>query len=557
MGFFSSRKKKGHEYVYYEERAWKDGKVIRSFQKYLGPRDWFPDELFGKHKVLTPDDYETETFTFGLSAALWQIAQELNLEQVFNSALGKPSHANIGSYLLLTAINRLVAPCSKTELFDWFQTDWISIQVPEKRCLLNARVHWDLCQDLTSDDFEKIELEMGKLLQEKYGLSHDQLLYDTTNIFTYAAPDGPGGLRNNGHSKQNQNDLPLIQYYLLCSKPWGFPLLHYTYTGNTQDAETFKTVPAKVTDHWHQLGYDPANITLTFDKGNLSPEGFKELDARKLKFIASLRNSTQKALLQRPLSDFTTVTLPVSKKQVEYLQETRKIYEKNRTVLVVIDPAKKKKHCIKFEAKLAKKQATLQDFIDYQLNIKKWRNKDSVEKKIATMIGKRPWKSVLIPTIQGDEGQITVTIDVDLNAKQQYENTLGKSILFTNLKGHDPSDLIWSYREQYLIERAFSLMKDPQTIAIRPIFVSNPQSIEGHIFICIIALWLLALLRYKLCQKGIAVSYDQIVRDLRRVHVTRVHILPTNSSFLKLDKVPARMTKYIALLHLDALIKEG
>ncbi len=224
----------------------------------------------------------------------------MDLEQVLNSALGKPSHANIGSYLLLTAINRLVAPCSKTELFEWFRTDWISLQVPEKGKLLNAHVHWDLCQDLSADDFEKIELELGKILQEKYGLSHDQLLYDTTNIFTYTTPDGPGGLRNNDHSKQNRNDLPLIQYYLLCSKPWGFPLLHYTYAGNTQDAETFKTVPAKVMAHWHQLGYDPANITLSFDKGNLSPEGFEALDANKFKFIASLRNSTRRHCYNDP-----------------------------------------------------------------------------------------------------------------------------------------------------------------------------------------------------------------------------------------------------------------
>ncbi len=175
-------------------------------------------------------------------------------------------------------------------------------------------------------------------------------------------------------------------------------------------------------------------------------------------------------MLQRPRSDFTAITLPISKKKVEYLQDIRKIYKKDRTVLVVIDLAKNRKHCIKFEAQLAKKQAALQDFITNQLNIKKWRSKDNVKTKITTLIGKKPWKSVLIPTIQGKDGQITVTIEVDVHAKTQHENTLGKSILFTNLNNCDPGDLIWGYREQYLIERAFSLMKDPQTIAIRPIF---------------------------------------------------------------------------------------
>ena len=86
----------------------------------------------------------------------------------------------------------------------------------------------------------------------------------------------------------------------------------------------------------------------------------------------------------------------------------------------------------------------------------------------------------------------------------------------------------------------------------------TPKVLKDMSLSAFLPLWLLTLLRYKLFQKGIAVSYNQIIRDLRSVHVTRVHIKSTNTTFLKLDKVPVlRMIKYITLLHLNAMLKEG
>jgi len=556
MGFFTIRKKMGNEYVYYEDRGWKDGKVIRTFQKYLGPRAMFPDIPIGKNNSHNLKDCETQTYEFGISASLWQIVQQLNLIEIINTAIGQRPESNTGYYLILSAINRVAAPCSKSQLSSWFEHDWLSLQIPDKGSILTANVHWQNSLALNATHYEQIELALGKLLQEKFHLANDQLLYDATNFFTYATPD-PEGLRRFGHSKQNQNGLPLIQFFLLCSKPWGFPLLHHTYAGNTQDAEAFKAIPSVVTEHWTKLGYVSENITLSFDKGNLSQEAFKDLDDRNLKFVASLRNSTQKDLLSRPRSEFKRVQLPKSGKYVEYLQVEKKIYDRNRTVIVVIDPAKQEKHRHKMEEQITKKYNLLQEFITNQLNIKKWRDKTQVETKLGTIIGKRPWKSILKWTILGQYEQWTVTITIDEKAKADYLNTLGRSIIFTNLEGKRPEEIIWAYREQYLIERAFSLMKDPQTIAVRPVFHSTAPIIEEHVFICILALWLMALLRYTLMKKGLQISFDSMIRDLRRLHLTKIDIPRSKESILKIDKGSVRTKKYVSLFHLNKLLSEG
>src|SRR5271157_4468262 len=78
MKRFTIQKKKGKEYVCIEDRGRIEGKVKRTYFKYLGPRDQFPDLPIGKPAVITStitkDSFETIPFEFGISAALWAIA---------------------------------------------------------------------------------------------------------------------------------------------------------------------------------------------------------------------------------------------------------------------------------------------------------------------------------------------------------------------------------------------------------------------------------------------------------------------------------------------------
>ena len=74
-------------------------------------------------------------------------------------------------------------------------------------------------QRLTPELFTEIELELSQVIHTRFHLPLDRIFYDTTNFFTYAQVDDDEGLRRLGHSKQKQNGLPLVNYYLLCSKP--------------------------------------------------------------------------------------------------------------------------------------------------------------------------------------------------------------------------------------------------------------------------------------------------------------------------------------------------
>jgi transposase len=295
---------------------------------------------------------------------------------------------------------------------------------------------------------------------------------------------------------------------------------------------------------------------LCFDKGNLSPKAMGEIDRTNLKFIASLRNSTQKDLLHIPHTQFETITLPISKKPVKYWRIQREVYGSARMLYVVIDPAKQIKHQQQFQRKFDDKIAEIQNFTRTQVNVKKWREKANVEAKLRTLIGKKPWKEIIAFTVEGEYAKLQVQLTINPTTKAAYEETLGRSILFTNQDSWKPEDVIWGYREQYLIEHAFRAMKDPRTIAIRPIYHANGKCIDAHIFVCLLALFLLSILRLKLSKRGIILTYDQIISQLRRIHATQIKVTPTKDVCYKLEKIPINTIKLVKLLHLDQLIQE-
>ena len=200
--------------------------------------------------------------------------------------------------------------------------------------------------------------------------------------------------------------------------------------------------------------------------------------------------------------NFRPLLYPIHKRRWNIIARSRIIYGKDRIVFVVIDPSKVIKDQFKFDEKLHAKQEEINQFIQEQLNIKMWRDPDRVKTKITSLIGKNPWKSIMIPEIFGDNGALQVTISIDMDAKATYLETLGRFFLFTNHEEWAPSEVIWAYREQYLIEQTFKLMKDPNSIAVRPMYHWAEKSIEGHIFTCILSYLLLAMLRFFLRGKG-------------------------------------------------------
>ena len=557
MVYITRKENKGKYYLYLEESIWIEGKSQRAWQKYLGPEAKLKDITFNSYLTRHANKVDVQTIEFGISAALWQMAEEIDLAGIIDAHAGKKREQNlsIGEYITIAAINRCVAPCSKSKLAHWYEKDWVSTRYDIDPKVLNAQTYWNHFQYLKKGILAQIELELGRVVVNKYDLDLDSLFYDPTNFFTFSKGSDESTLLQFGHSKENRNGCRLVNYSLLCARESGVPLMHETYPGNVQDAEEFKTVPQRIAERLLALGRDPARITLIFDKGNHSKVAFTAIDQKNLGFIASRRNSTHKDLLHLPREIFTKTTLPVTRKEVEYFKTTKKIYGKDRLLYVVLDSKKQKKHALKFGQQLERKVLEIEEFFKDRLNVKMWSKKDAVEKKLKALIGKRPFADVIVAELQGMDGSMTLTVSIDESARKTHEETLGRTILFTNREEWSPEAVIWGYREQYTVEHAFRDMKSPTAIAIRPMYHHADTSVCSHVFLCVMSLLLLSLLRLKLARKSIPTSYKTLLSELRTLHALKILPSPKAKPLWKLETIPKNASKFVRALNLKRLIE--
>ncbi len=496
---------KGKNYLYLEERAWIDGKSKRISSIYLGPEDKI-------HKLninSMPKDLEYESFDFGLSLALYKIASEIDFVSISNSVVGKKREQNLttGEYILLAVLQRCCHPGSKSQMASWFKHDFLSTIFKINPDILNSQTYWNHFQLFDEKKIEVLEQKLIKKVIEKYNLDLNTLLFDPTNFYTFEGFHSQETLAQFGHSKERRDNLRLINVSILSTLDDGIPLFHMTYKGNTQDAKHFKNVLSKINTRFEHYDYNLPSLVLIFDKGNHSPEAFKDIDSLELPFIASLKNSTQKDLLNIQENNFISIELPHNKKNVLYYRLERDVYEKTRTLYVTLDPKKQTKAKILFESKFNKKISSIDDFITKKLNHKKWRSQENVEKKIKSLIGKNPFREIITYTISGNFAELKLSISINEEMKKLYLSSLGRSIIFTNLSSWDPTTVIQAFRDKYIIEDIFKRLKNTHYLSIRPMYHWTNTCIRVHVFCCFLGLLLLSLLRRDLKQSNNNVSY--------------------------------------------------
>lgn len=551
MVCLSKKKKNGKYYYYLEERAWINGKSTRLWQKYIGPEDKLKEMTIS----LSPQKLEYRTMDFGISAALLQIAKKIALVETVDQVAGKKRAQNLtqGEYLLIAAINRCVAPSSKTKLSTWFKHDYLSTVFQVDPAILNAQTYWNHNQRLSEEAIEQIELELIRKVLEVYKVDLSCLLFDPTNFYTFLAEHDPEQLAKFGKSKEGRSHLRIINLSLVCTLQDGIPLFHQTYQGNTQDAKHFKGMITKFTNRFRQLNREIEELVLIFDKGNHSPKVFTDIEALKIPFIASLRNSTQKDLLGLPAEEFTTITLPANGKEVGYHRTQREIYDVLRTVYVLFDPRKHKKESIRFEDKLQEKLTKIETFLE-KLNVKKWRSKEHVEKKLHSLSGKALFRDIISTTVTGSFAELKVLVQVDEEKKAAHLLTLGRSIIFTNVQDWSATTVIQAFRDKYVIEETFSHLKNPHFLSIRPMYCWSDQSIRAHIFSCIMALLFLSLIRKELTKKSLSLSYKGILDALSELQLTQIFTSSTGPPVNKLNRHSSLAQKMFQILQLKSLL---
>jgi len=568
MPFLVRKLLKGKTYLYLRHNQRINGKVKTAWQIYLGPEDEFQS-----HSKIAKREIKTETIEFGLIAALFQVAKKINLVEVIDTVTHKRNQGlSVGEHLVIAAINRCVQPTTKTYLQSWIDKTIIGKLFPNIRGNLDSRAYWNHFRYIDDEKIEIIEKELIKNIQSKYNIDMSQLSFDPTNFYSYINPKKENQtIPKHGHSKEGRKTLNIINLSLFCTLDGGIPLFHLLYPGNIQDAVHFKeqALPAlkrKLTS----LNLSASEITLIFDKGNLSNEAFEQIDREEFRYICSDRPSSHKKHLSLDPDQFQMSILPNGKEIGTFLISGKK-YGKNRHFIAVYCPKTAEWQFKNFLKKIKRKKQEIENFFQTRLNFAPneskqgksgmWRTKTNIEMKILTMIGSKKFQNVLKYAISGPDfinkekgGIFKLSLSIDALALAETKKVMGKSFLMSNVEEYAPEKIVWAYRQQYLIEQAFKWLKNTDFLQIRPMYHSVDSSIRGHVFVCYLGLVLLSLLVRDLIDLGVPNSIYETIANLNEIQITRIILTGKRNPIENLNQMSPKVDLLYSKLKLSQFL---
>jgi len=113
-----------------------------------------------------------------------------------------------------------------------------------------------------------------------------------------------------------------------------------------------------------------------------------------------------------------------------------------------------------------------------KLNNNRWFREDKVRDKCMRLLGSKKFKNVIQVKITGEEGNLNLSIARNKTAFEEHVLSLGKSFLMTSRTDLKPLEVAWSYRQQYIVENAFKLLKNPKYLSVRPMFHRVDSSVR-------------------------------------------------------------------------------
>ncbi len=513
-------KKKGRrEYAYWVRAARVNGKPRIVEQLYLGPKERFLEEVreaYGEGKRPGSCPLRSvKSKEFGATAYLWSRARELGLVEIVDRHVPPPERRqtglSVGQYLVIAAINRCLVPRSKRALYeDWYQGSVLSRLWKARDTELSSQRFWDHMDQVEPEHIERIQHDVLTRLAERYPLGDDTILYDATNYFTFIDTfNERTELAQRGNNKQKRHNLRQLSLALFEDRETGLPLYHQVYPGNRHDAKAFPLAWEGFLTGWlGALDRRPEQLTLVFDRGNTSAKNLKALDKEAIHYVCGVPSRWLPDLLEVDRAAYRKLSLPGTK-HVKAYRIRRKLWDGERTVLVVFSPNLYRKQRAAMNREQQKVEGKLQELSGL---IDVWREgrlgrgytERSVRRKVKGWTAREHLQEFLDVSLEL-EGEKVVALDWAWDVKKKREiqrRHLGKQILVTDQHAWDDVTIVMAYRRLTRTERLFAISKSKPGLWW-PLNHWTDSKIRVHALYCFLALLLLAILQLELRQAGL------------------------------------------------------
>jgi transposase len=529
MASITKKMIRGNAYYYARECKRVEGKPKIVWQKYLGRLEDIIAAVESRSAEAAPTVPAPQSAViseFGAVAALYDLARRLDLVGLIDRHVPKQrTGPSVGTYLLVAALNRCVAPTSKAGMSEWFQETALRRLLPIEAKQLTSQRFWDNMDRVPQEKIAAIESELTSHMVREFAIDIRQVLFDATNFFTFIDTfNERSTLARRGKSKEGRAALRIVGLALLVSADFHVPLLHRTYPGNQPDAKTFGSLTADLVSRYREVAAGAEHVTIVFDKGNNSQDNLDAVLASPFHFVGSLVPTQHPDLLEIPAAQFRSLAndgFP----GVTAHRTTLEVFGVSRTVLVTFNEnlfvsqsqtllreiAKRQRHLAELQEQLRKRRSG-------EVRGGKPPTTAGVKKKVDAWLKARHMQELFRVEIAETGGLPELTYQFDADAWDVLQRTLlGKTILFTDNGDWTDAEIVHAYRSQHHVETAFRCLKDPHHISIRPQHHWTDQKVEVHVFTCVLALLLCSLLRKEAHRHGIDRSIPELLDGLGRI----------------------------------------
>ncbi len=441
---------------------------------------------------------ETHHREFGFVAAVLQTIVRIGLADLLQEHIpGRRFGMPRWLFFLLPIINRLGNATSKRQMGKWAEKTVLPEVLGFDPSRLSSKSFWYVTDDALSEKqlrmarerkpqldedlfagldrsvFETIEEKLAVALRERFSLSAEALLYDTTNFFTYIEEPARSKLARTGHNKECRHHLKQIGLAMCVERQWGIPLLHRIYRGNCQDTRTFSQLVGDLIRQMTAMFEEVNQLVLVLDKGNNNTENFAALYG-KVAWVGSLVPSHFPDLLERPLKDYTGRC-----DGLRYLRLRREVMGIDCALVVTYNPALARKQ----EHSLLRAIEKLKNRIRRRWSELK-RKPKRLPASVASMLAKgRYGKFLKVRCRQGRPHFETVAQEIEKRRRR-----MGKQIIFSDQLEAESQWIIRQYKSKEMIEDDFKLLKSPDLIRFRPCRHWTDTKIRAFGFCCVMAL---------------------------------------------------------------------
>lgn len=366
---------------------------------------------------------------------------------------------------------------------------------------------------------EKIERDLSETKRNIFQANSTLFLYDLTN-FHFEGQEKKNKLAKRGKSKQKRDDCQLVTMALAVDED-GFPLFSEIYEGNQSEPETINDVLQKI-EKKNGFKMDQT-MMLAMDRGIATKENISLMNQKGYNYVVIERADITKKykdefenykeefkiIANKEEDEKVYIKTKEEKREIEYKDESNNKEEKKiivkeieiTRVLSVSEGRKEKEDAID----AGKEKRFLEDVKRLMESNKKGNIK--IISKVYERVGKikQRYSSIVkyydIQIKENEDKTEVVSIECIKKEKREERKKLtGCYVIETNKKGLT-GEKIWElYMTLTKVENAFKSLKSQ--LGTRPIFHQTAERTKAHLFISVLAYYILICIEHSLKQAG-------------------------------------------------------